>query len=74
MRSKVIIENKCEWLNTHTAMACVSAVIKGGQIATGTYGKQFCHMTTFIFNAGKIGVSADKRKTGTHKFIVFEVE
>ena len=74
MRSKVIIENNCEWINTTTAMACVSDVIKGGQISTGTYGKQFCHMTTFAFKAGEIGVGADKTKTGTHKFVVFEVK
>ena len=70
---KSIIDNKCEWLNFHTALACVSDVIKEGKISNGRYGKQFCHITTFSFNAGEIGVSASKTKTGTHTFKVFEV-
>ena len=72
--SKIIIDNRCEWLNIHTALACISDVIKEGRISEGTNGKQFCHLTTFSFNAGKIGVSADKTKTGTDKFVVFEMQ
>jgi len=72
--SKIIVENKCEWLNLSTAITCVDEVIRQGKISTGTYGKQYCHLTTFMFKAGKIGVGADKRKSGTHKFIVFEIK
>ena len=72
--SKIIIDNRCEWLNAHTAMACVADVIQGGRVSSGLYGEQFCHLTTFTFRAGKIGVSADKTKTGTDKFILFETK
>jgi hypothetical protein len=71
--SKIIIENKCVWLKLSTAITCIDEVIKMGKISKGPYGEQYCHLTTFTFKAGKIGVSADKRNSGTHKFIVFEM-
>jgi len=72
--SKIIIDNKCKQLDIHTALNCVSNVIKSGMISNGTYGKQFCFMTTFDFKTGIVGVNAEKRKSGTHKFTVFDME
>jgi len=69
---KIIIDNRVEWLNLYTAVDMCNSVIKEGRISKGTYGKQFCFLTTFNLSDGKIAVSVEKRKTGTQKFILTE--
>ena len=69
---KIIIENKCEWLNLYTAIEMVNKVIRDGRASNGTYGKQFCFLTTFKLSDGTIAVSCEKRKSGTQKFILSE--
>ena len=69
---KTIIDNRCDWLNTTTALDMVTAVIQKGKISNGTYGKQFCFLTTFKLSTSEIAVSCEKRKSGTYKFIVWE--
>jgi hypothetical protein len=69
---KLIIDNQCENVDIETSITYINHIIKMGLISTGTYGKQFCHVTTFSLGAKEIAVSADKRKSGTHKFVIFE--
>lgn len=69
--SKFIIENRSS-LSDFEAMCYVVESVEKGKISTGTYGRQYCHL--IAFRDYEIFVSADKRKSGTHKFIVFDKE
>ena len=69
---KFIIQNNVEWLSQRTALELCTKVVNMGFISTGTYGKQYCHITTWTIRDKTIAVSAYKRKSGTHKFIILE--
>jgi photosystem II stability/assembly factor-like uncharacterized protein len=63
---KVIINAE---INIQTALDRVKQVIDGGLVSVGTYGAQYCFVTTW--NDG-VRVYADKTKNGTHTFKVWE--
>ena len=51
-----------------TAMGKVMEVIHDGFVSKGTYGEQYCFVTTW---SDGVRVSADKTKNGTHVFNVW---
>ena len=67
---KFIIDNKSD-LKEKESLELILSVIKKGKISTGTYGEQYCHMVIFSKNSQEYGVSAEKRKSGTHKFLIW---
>lgn len=69
---KFIIQNRVEWLSQSKAFELCEKVVGMGLISTGTYGEQYCHVTTWTIRDKTIAVSADKRKSGTHKFVIWE--
>lgn len=66
--SKIIIKNKTKHISDTKAVELVSIVVKQGLISNGTYGEQYCFMTTF---KDDIRVWASKTKNGTHTFDVY---
>ena len=71
MNMKIIIKNRCEFIDESTAMEIVSKVINKGKISNGTYGKQYRFLTSFEYNTQKVYVGATKRKSGTHTFEIW---
>jgi len=66
--SKIIIKNDSS-NDDVMAMNYVRVVISGGMVSNGTYGMQYCFITTFG-NPIHTAVSCDKRKSGTYTFRV----
>ena len=69
MEHKIIIQNDTDF-SPQDALSFVSKVMNQGMISNGTYGLQYCFVTTFGGNKNKTNVYCTKRKSGTFKFIV----
>ena len=70
--SRIIINNDVEGLTDDSALKMVTAVIEQGMISEGTYGKQYCFLTTFGSGDDEIRVWANKTRSGTHSFKVYK--
>lgn len=68
MKHKIIIQNDTDY-SPQDALKFVTKVMNMGMISNGTYGLQYCFLTTYGKNPTTY-VSCDKRKSGTYKFIV----
>lgn len=63
---KIIINTEIEPL---IALERVKQVVDGGLVSKGTYGDQYCFVTTW---QSGVCVYADKTKNGTHTFRVWK--
>tara|TARA_Y100000758_G_C16051446_1_gene421749 strand:+ start:456 stop:674 length:219 start_codon:yes stop_codon:yes gene_type:complete len=71
--SKIIIENRCEFLPDETALELVQKVIQGGRVSNNN--KQYCYLTRFNYgeNTQDFMVATDLNKK-SDKFIVYETK
>ena len=68
--SKIIIDNKIDWLSDTGVMYYIKDIIGRGLISEGKNGSQYCLKTGYRIDRGNVWIYAEKYSTGTHKFTV----